>query len=148
MTRRHWAMVDREVCIDEMIRHAERWDKLRLSLNKALTRLPDDAYDFVVKNVSFHAGHNQVISVKEQPKPNMIILERNASQSQIAHEIAHAFLGHNRENSIERDIDGEAESLRKKWGFKEKNICPHYPDGCRDCKNYHCSDSPSFKFPT
>jgi len=144
MRRRHWAMVDREVSIDEMILHAERWDRLHRSLNKALTRLPDDAYDFVVKNISFHAGHNQVIFVKELEKSYMIILKRNASQSQVAHEMAHAFLGHNRENSVKENIEGETESLRRKWGFKAKDLCPSFPNGCRDCKNYHCSKSPSF----
>lgn len=146
MARRHWALVDREVWIDEMILHGERWDKLHLSLNKVLTRLPDDVYDFVANNVSFHAGHNQVIFVKELPKQYAIILERSTTQSQVAHEIAHTFLGHNRENSTKKDIEREAESLLKKWGFKGRYLCPFFPNGCQDCKNYHCSKSPSFLF--
>jgi len=146
MKRRHWGMIEYEVSIDETILHAERWDKLRRSLINTLTRLPNDAYDFVVKNVSFHAGKSQAIFVGELKKPYMIILKRTDSQSQVAHEIAHAFLGHNRENSIKQDVDGEADSLRRKWGFKAKHLCPSFPSGCQDCKNYHCSESSSFLF--
>ena len=76
MRRRDWGIIEYSVDIDEFIRLAKRWDKLRVRLIITLTRLPSEAFDFVVKNVSFHAGQSQMMVVKEFSKPYMIILKK------------------------------------------------------------------------
>lgn len=58
-------------------------------------------------------------------RPWLIILNENADEFTIAHEIAHAYLGHNkheegRDIEIGKKQEDEADSLAKKWGFSEK----------------------------
>jgi hypothetical protein len=136
-----------ELCsdIDEFIRRAQRWASLYGRLLNTLARLPDDVYRFTVENVSFHAGQSQTLEVKELTKPCMIILKRTDSESLIAHEIAHAYLGHARTESRTKNIESDAEELRKTWGFKKKEICPSYPRWCHQCHNPHCSESQTGK---
>ena len=59
----------------------------------------------------------------------MIILKRTDSESLIAHEIAHAYLGHARTKSRTKNIEAEAEELRKNWGFKKKKSALVILDG-------------------
>jgi hypothetical protein len=131
--------------IDEFIRRAQRWNHLYARLVNTLARLPDEIYRFTLKNISFHAGQSQTLEVKELTKSCMIILKRTDSESLIAHEIAHAYLGHARTKSRNKNIETEAEALRKNWGFKKKEICPSYPRWCFQCHNPHCSESQTGK---
>jgi hypothetical protein len=131
--------------IDEFIRRAQRWNPLYVRLVNTLARLPEGAYRFTLENISFHAGQSQALQVKELTKPCMIILKRTDSESLIAHEIAHAYLGHTRTKSNTKNIEAEAEELRKNWGFKKKEICPSYPRWCLQCHNPHCSESQARK---
>jgi len=130
--------------IDEFIRHAQRWNPLYARLLNTLARLPEEVYRFTLENVSFHAGQSQMLEVKELTKSCMIILKRTDSESLIAHEIAHAYLGHAKTKS-RTNIEAEAEELRMKWGFKKKEICPSYPRWCHQCYNPHCSESQAGK---
>ncbi len=141
MRRRDWLEVERRSDIDEFIRRAKRWSKLYGRLVNTLARLPDEVYVFTLESISFHAGQSQTLEVKELKKPCMIILKRTDSESLIAHEIAHAYLGHTTAESVAENIEVEAEALRKKWGFRKRELCPSYPKGCLDCYNYHCSES-------
>jgi hypothetical protein len=141
MKRREWGKVEHRSDIDEFIRQAQRWTKLYKRLVNTLARLPDEVYQFTLENISFHAGQSQTLEVKKLSKPCMIILKRTDSESLIAHEIAHAYLGHTRVKNRIENIELEAERLRKKWGFKKKEICPSYPRWCLDCYNPHCSES-------
>jgi hypothetical protein len=127
--------------IDEFIRRAQRWSLLYARLVNTLARLPEEVYRFTLENVSFHAGQSQMLEVKELTKSCMIILKRTDSESLIAHEIAHAYLGHAKTKNRIRNIEAEAEELRKNWGFKKKEICPSYPRWCHQCHNPHCSES-------
>jgi hypothetical protein len=131
--------------IDEFIRHAQRWNPLYARLLNTLARLPEEVYRFTLENVSFHAGQSQMLEVKELTKSCMIILKRTDSESLIAHEIAHAYLGHAKTKSRTKNIEAEAEELRMKWGFKKKEICPSYPRWCHQCYNPHCSESQAGK---
>jgi hypothetical protein len=137
--------IERSSDIDEFIRRAQRWSPLYARLLSTLARLPQDVYWFTVENVSFHAGQSQTLEVKELTKPCMIILKRTDSESLIAHEIAHAYLGHAKKNSGTQNIEAEAEQLRKTWGFKKKEVCPSYPRWCPQCYNPHCSESQTRK---
>jgi hypothetical protein len=131
--------------IDEFIRCAQRWSILYARLVNTLARLPEDVYRFTLENVSFHAGQSQTLEVKELTKSCMIILKRTDSESVIAHEIAHAYLGHAKTKGRTKNIEVDAEELRKNWGFKKKEVCPSYPRWCHQCYNPHCSESQAGK---
>jgi hypothetical protein len=145
MKRRDEHEVECRVDIDEFIRHAQRWNNLYVRLVNTLVRLPEEVYRFTLENISFHAGQSQTLEVKELTKSCMIILKRTDSESLIAHEIAHAYLGHAKTKGRIKNIETEAEELRKKWGFKKKEICPSYPRWCLECHNPHCSESQTGK---
>jgi hypothetical protein len=145
MKRRDEHEVECRGDIDEFIRHAQRWNALYVRLVNTLVRLPEEVYRFTLENISFHAGQSQTLEVKELTKSCMIILKRTDSKSLIAHEIAHAYLGHAKTRSRTKNIETEAEELRKKWGFKKKEICPSYPRWCLECHNPHCSESQTGK---
>jgi hypothetical protein len=131
--------------IDEFIRLAQRWENLHKRLLNTLARLPEEIYQFTLQKIAFHAGQSQTIQVEAIRKPYMIILKRTDSESLIAHEIAHAYLNYRKAKSRSEDQEYEADELRKKWGFKKKQLCQTYPKGCANCFNPHCSQSKSNK---
>jgi meiotically up-regulated gene 157 (Mug157) protein len=139
--RRDKSEVDSKSDIDEFIHLAQRWNTLHKRLLNTLARLPEEVYQFTIKNISFHAGQSQTIQVDEINKRYMIILKRTDSESLIAHEIAHAYLNYNKTKNKSTDQETEAEELRKKWGFKKKQLCQTFPKGCLNCFNPHCSES-------
>ena len=144
MKRRDRAKVDFQSDIDEFIRLAQRWNNLHTSLLNTLCRIPEDVYQFTVQNISFIAGQSQTLQVKEIGKPYMIILKRTDSESLIAHEIAHAYLSFSKATGGS-DEEAQADELRKKWGFRKKQLCQTFPKGCRNCFNPHCPESNSKK---
>ncbi len=139
--RRDKSKVDYKSDIDEFIRLAQRWTILHKRLLNTLARLPEEVYQFTLQKISFHAGQSQTIQVEEINKPYMIILKRTDSESLIAHEIAHAYLNYNKTKSTSDNQEVEADELRKKWGFKKKQLCQTFPKGCLNCFNPHCSES-------
>jgi hypothetical protein len=139
--RRDKSEVDFKSDIDEFIHLAQRWSNLHKRLLNALARLPEEVYQFTLQNISFHAGQSQTIQVKQIKKPYMIILKRTDSESLIAHEIAHAYLNYKKTKNKSGDQEAEADELRKKWGFKKKQLCQTFPKGCLNCFNPHCSES-------
>jgi hypothetical protein len=145
MKRRDKSIVDFNSDIDEFIRLAQRWSYLHTRLLDTLARLPEEVYQFTLQKISFHAGQSQTVQVEEMNKPYMIILKRTDSESLIAHEIAHAYLSYNKAKSRSEDQESEADELRKKWGFKKKQLCSTYPKGCLNCFNPHCSENNSKK---
>jgi len=145
MKRRDRTVVDFNSDIDEFIRLAQRWNSLHTRLLNTLSRLPEEVYLFTLQKISFHAGQSQTVQVDEIKKPYMIILKRTDSESLIAHEIAHAYLSYKKAKSRSEDQEAQADELRKKWGFKKKQLCQTYPKGCLNCFNPHCSKSNSRK---
>jgi hypothetical protein len=143
MKRRNASSVDFNNDIDEFIRLAQRWNGLHTRLLNTLARLPEEVYHFTLQKISFHAGQSQTIQVKEIKKPYMIILKRTDSESLIAHEIAHAYLSYIKNGGEEQEE--QADELRKKWGFKKKQLCSTYPLGCANCYNPHCPESKARK---
>jgi hypothetical protein len=145
MKRREMSEVDFNCDIDEFIRLAQRWNNLHTRLLNTLARLPEEVYQFTLQKISFYAGQSQTVQVEEINKPYMIILKRTDSESLIAHEIAHAYLIYTKAKSRSEDQEVQADELRKKWGFKKKELCSTYPKGCFNCFNPHCSKSNSKK---
>ena len=137
--RRNRSEVESNSDIDEFIRLAQRWSNLHQRLLNTLIRLPEEVYQFTVQRITFHAGQSQTIQVKKMKKPFMIILKRTDSESLIAHEIAHAYLSYTKNRWEEQEE--QADELRKKWGFKKKQLCSTYPKGCNNCFNPHCAES-------
>lgn len=143
--KRDKSEIDFQSDIDEFIHLAQRWNTLHKRLLNALSRLPEEVYQFTLQNVTFHAGQSQTIQVEEIKKPYMIILKRTDSESLIAHEIAHAYLKYNKtKNSSDQEV--EADELRKNWGFKKKQLCQTFPKGCSNCFNPHCPESKTMRF--
>jgi hypothetical protein len=145
MKRRDCAAVDFHSDIDEFIRLAQRWNSLHTRLLNTLCRLPEDVYQFTLQKISFFAGQSQTVQVGELHKPYMIILKRTDSESLIAHEIAHAYLSFTKVDSRLNE-EAQADELRKKWGFKKKQLCQSFPKGCRNCFNPHCPDKGQASF--
>ncbi len=141
MKRREFSSIDFNCDIDEFIRLAQRWNGLHARLLNTLARLPEEVYQFTLQKISFHAGQSQTVQVKEINKPYMIILKRTDSESLIAHEIAHAYLIYTKPKNKSEDQEAQADELRKKWGFKKKQLCQTYPKGCSNCFNPHCSEN-------
>jgi len=91
-------------------------------LLKTLQRLPNDVYDYAIKNILFVDSTSQAIPVnqlRELEKEYVVVL-RKPSRFTIAHEIAHAFLKHKMfwESNITQE--DEADRLAESWGFKKK----------------------------
>jgi hypothetical protein len=145
MKKRDQLTIDLESNIDEFIRLAQRWNRLHTRLLNTLSRLPEEVYQFTLQKIAFHAGQSQTVKVDEIRKPFMIILKRTDSESLIAHEIAHAYLTLQETKNKWEDEEWQADELRKKWGFKKKELCQTYPKRCRDCFNPHCLKSKSNK---
>ncbi len=143
--RRYISEIDSKSDIDEFIHLAQRWNTLHKRLLNTLARLPEEVYQFTLQKISFHAGQSQTIQVEEIKKPYMIILKRTDSESLIAHEIAHAYLNSTQARNKSDDQETEADRLRKKWGFKKKQLCQTFPKGCLNCFNPHCSESKTRK---
>ena len=141
MRRRDRSEVDFKSDIDEFIRLAQRWSNLHKRLLNTLARLPEDVYQFALQKISFHAGQSQTVQVEEINKSFMIILKRTDSESLIAHEIAHAYLIYTRAKIRLEEQEEQADELRKKWGFKKKQLCSTYPKECLNCFNPHCPKS-------
>ena len=141
MKKRAPAEADFNSDIDEFIRLARRWNQLHVRLLNTLARLPEEVYQFTLDKISFHAGQSQTVQVKEINKPYMIILKRTDSESLIAHEIAHAYLSGTKTQGRSEDQEAQADELRKKWGFRKKQLCQTYPKGCLNCFNPHCPES-------
>ena len=80
MKRRNRKEVDYDSDIDEFLRLAQRWNNLHNRLLNTLTRLPEDVYQFAVKEISFHAGQSQTVQEKDMRKPYMIILKRTSQR--------------------------------------------------------------------
>jgi Zn-dependent peptidase ImmA (M78 family) len=89
---------------------------------KVLQKIPENVYDFVIEAVYFSDPITQVIRIKDMSKfkkQYIAIINKKASEFTIAHEIAHAWLGHKMfsEKSIEQEK--QANEQARAWGFSE-----------------------------
>jgi hypothetical protein len=99
-------------------------DQTLKRLVEVLLVLPDDAYEFAANRIFFIDGsdscHIPLRMFKKTKITDMVIILDDKLLT-IAHEIAHAFLGHR--TGIEREVDkeytqkqeDEANELAKKW---------------------------------
>ena len=116
--------------------------ELHLWIRRTLIKLPVEVARFVIDRCSF-ASVGRVnfglilpgrigVHVVERRSRNtwVIILSENLPASEeesvIAHEIAHAWLGHDRLAEMSNDVEIEAANLTKKWGFSGRGANPDY----------------------
>jgi len=94
------------------------------SIIEVAKRLPDDVYDFTQK-IYFTKGEGQAIQVEYlKGRKGIVIIDNVFSPQEIAHEIAHLFLGHGLDAPKKEEAEEqekEANKLIMKWGFKPTN---------------------------
>jgi hypothetical protein len=90
-------------------------------------RLPDEVQRFAGETCAFVAVGDDIQAQTLQPNIHkwlIIVRESENRESVIAHEIAHAFLGHTRGAEFPPDeesrIESEARTLVRAWGFTGK----------------------------
>ena len=107
-------------------------DRLRLALASVLVRLPKRVRHFVQRRCQILSigglgvwGITWPASIVDKRKVKwLIVMSETAYRSQgrresaIAHEVAHAWLGHNRlDPDISPDVEEEADNQAVAWGF-------------------------------
>jgi len=90
---------------------------LEAMIVETVKKLPDEVYDYIQENIQFEKVLNSVIPRKELKAKFIIFLMKNASEFTIAHEIAHAYLKHERHVDLEisKRQEKEANKLARKW---------------------------------
>lgn len=105
-------------------------DRLRLALASVLVRLPKRVRHFVQRRcqiLSIGLGSGAITwpaSIVDKRVKWLIVMSETKFRSQrrrestIAHEVAHAWLGHNRlDPDISPDVEEEADNQAVAWGF-------------------------------
>ena len=67
---------------------------LNMKIINTIEKLPDDIYEYVVKNVQLGKAMDCYLSLPEMRKKFLVLVKEDASEAAIAHEIAHAYLKH------------------------------------------------------
>jgi hypothetical protein len=116
--------------------------ELLLWIQLTLTKLPIDVARFVIDRCSFVStgrvnlglilpGRIGVHFLERRSRNTWVIilsenLPASEEESVIAHEIAHAWLGHDRLAEMSDDVEIEAANLTKLWGFVGRGADPEY----------------------
>src|SRR5262245_53854275 len=98
------------------------------TLRRVLERLPAEAFEFALARCAYAAIGPEMARAQVLPPLNdrylVLLTEGEKEESVIAHEIAHAFLGHPdtvlagfRDETVERTQEAEARALAVAWGF-------------------------------
>jgi len=82
-----------------------------------IVNLPPAVQKFVEENVQFGMAWNSMIPTKGFKKKYAIFLRKDCSEFTVAHEIAHAYLGHHGNEPWEEDAnqEKEADKLAREW---------------------------------
>jgi hypothetical protein len=101
-------------------------EELSLKIINTVKKLPDNVYDYVIKNVQFEKAMDCCLPLPEVKKSFLVLVKKDASEGAIAHEIAHAYLKHPAytEISVEQaeKFEEEARILSSKWLNPESPI--------------------------
>jgi hypothetical protein len=97
------------------------------ALVRALSRLPDDALEFVVDKCAFFSigggSNGQCLPSRFTGEAEWLILIDNDApdlETVIAHEVAHAYLGHGLEDATKEETEKQAREQVRAWGFTGK----------------------------
>jgi len=96
--------------------------KTYIRLLETLQRLPDDVYDYAIKNILFIDSNSQAIPINQLRKlgKEYVVVLAKPSHFTIAHEIAHAILKHKAFWESNLKHEDEADRLAESWGFKKE----------------------------
>ena len=93
--------------------------ELAMKIVNAVNKLPDDIYEYVVRNVQFAKAMDCCLPVPEIKKNFLVLVKEDASEATIIHEIAHAYLKHPAYTNISVEqaekFEEEARVLSSNW---------------------------------
>jgi hypothetical protein len=93
--------------------------ELAMKIINMMKKLPDEVYEYVVRNVQFEKAMDCCLPLPEVKKSFLVLVEEAASEAKIAHEIAHAYLKHPAYTDISVEqaekFEKEAKALSSKW---------------------------------
>ena len=93
--------------------------ELNMKIINIVRKLPDEVYEYVVRNVQFEKAMDCCLPIPEIRKNFLVLLEEEASEAKIAHEIAHAYLKHPAYTNISVEqaekFELEASRLSSEW---------------------------------
>ncbi len=88
-------------------------------VDKTVARLPDEVREFVKENVQFEEACNSMIPRTQFRKKYIVFLKPDFAERTLAHEIAHAYLGHDIDDPDDKikigDWEADANRLARKW---------------------------------
>ena len=112
MTGKTFEQVSREL-------NLELNPEINMKIINTLKKLPDDVYDYVIKNVQFGKAMDCCLPAPEIKKNFLVLVKEEASEARIAHEIAHAYLKHPAYTGISVEqaekFEKDAKVLSSKW---------------------------------
>ncbi len=112
MTRKSFEQISREL-------NLKLDPELAMKIINTVKKLPDDVYEYVVKNVQFEKALDCCLPLPEIKKSFLVLVKEDASEATIAHEIAHAYLKHPAYTDISVEqaerFEKEARALSSKW---------------------------------
>ena len=90
-----------------------------MKIINTVKKLPDEVYEYVIKNVQFEKAMDCCLPIPEVKKNFLVLVKEEASEDRIAHEIAHAYLKHPAYTNISVEqaekFEEEAKVLSRKW---------------------------------
>ena len=93
--------------------------ELNMKIINVVKKLPDEVYEYVVRNVQFEKAMDCCLPTPEIKKNFLVLVKEDASEDTIAHEIAHAYLKHPAYTNISVEqaekFEKEAKALSGKW---------------------------------
>jgi len=93
--------------------------ELNMQIINVVKKLPEEIYEYVIKNVQFEKAMDCCLPIPEIKKNFLVLVKEEASEAKIAHEIAHAYLKHPAYTNISVEqaekFEEEAKVLSSKW---------------------------------
>jgi hypothetical protein len=93
--------------------------ELALKIINTVKKLPDDIYEYVLRNIQFEKAMDCCLPLPEVRKNFLVLVKEDASEATIAHEIAHAYLKHPAYTNISveqaKRFEEEARKLSNNW---------------------------------
>ena len=94
-------------------------DELNMKIVNTVKKLPDEVYEYVVRNIQFEKAMDCCLPLPETKKSFLVLVKEEASEVTITHEITHAYLKHPAYTNISVDqaekFEEEAKVLSSKW---------------------------------
>jgi len=93
--------------------------ELNMKIVSSVKKLPDEVYEYVVRNIQFEKAMDCCLPLPEIKKSFLVLVKEEASEVTITHEIAHAYLKHPAYTDISvkqaEKFEEEAKTLSSKW---------------------------------